>query len=174
MFAIEPLEAAAFAPFGTVIAFDPSVARGVNEGTAHRADTRALFEHAEKTTPTLAIYRIAAQHNPLRLTVFERHPHTSQSFVSISVPRFLIVVAPAGADDLPVASAARAFVGQAGTGISYRRNQWHTPVMALGAGGDMLMLMAERKAASDCIEHRFEPPLVFNESPFSESRSHGA
>ena len=170
----EPLDAAAFAPFGTVIAFAPEIARTVNEGTAHRADTRALFDHAANATQVMAIYRVQPQSRPLRLTLFERHPHSAQTFVSISVPRFLVVVAPAGSDGLPVAARARAFVGHAGFGLSYRRDQWHTPVMALGAGGDLLMLIAERGTADDCVEHRIDAPLTLDDGMSSESTTHGA
>jgi ureidoglycolate lyase len=170
----EPLEPALFAPFGTVIAFAPEIARIVNQGTAHRADTRALLDHAGDATPVLAIYRVQPQSRPLRLTLFERHPRSAQSFVSISVPRFLVVVAPAGPDGLPVAAEARAFVGRAGSGLSYRRDQWHTPIMALGAGGDLLMLIAEAGTADDCVEHRFDTPFILQDPNSSESMTYGA
>ena len=165
----EPLDAAAFAPFGTVIAFDADKARAVNEGTARRADTAALFDQAAGTAPVLALYRLQAQAGPLRLSLFERHPHSSQSFVSLSVERFLVIVAPTGTDGLPIEAEARAFTGCAGAGLSYRRDQWHTPVMALGTGGDLLMLMAERGAADDCIEHRLATPLTLHHVAIPES-----
>ena len=155
----EPLGAAAFAPFGTVIRFEPSRARSVNEGTAQRADTAALFDQIGGLAPVLALYRAEAQTLPLHLTLFERHPQSSQSFVSIDVRHFLVVVAPAGADGRPVAGAARAFLGQAGMGLSYRRDQWHTPLLAIGAGGHLLMLMSEG-GPTDCIEHRLAAPLL--------------
>lgn len=169
--ALEPLEPARFAAFGSVIAFDDARARPVNDGTARRADTRALFDHIEGTLPVLAVYRLEAQAAPVSLTVFERHPLSSQSFVSLSVSRFLVVVAPSGPDGLPDAGAARAFVGANGTGLSYRRDQWHTPVMALGDGGDLLMIMAERGSPADCVEHRLARPLTLR-SP--EGTLHGA
>lgn len=167
----QPLEAAAFAPFGTVIQFEPAGARRVNEGTALRADTAALFEQAAGLASVLALYRAEAQALPLRLTLFERHPHAAQSFVSLSVPHFLVVVAPAGPDGLPVAAEARAFLGRAGTGLSYRRDQWHTPLLAIGAGGDLLMLMAEG-GPTDCIEHRLANPLLVQDPVLSESPFH--
>lgn len=172
----EPLEAAAFAPFGTVITFDGAAARVVNEGTAERVDTQALFDQVPGAAPILAFYRLQPQMETLKLTVFERHPHSTQSFVSLSVGCFLVVVAPGGADGLPVLGEARAFLGRLGTGLSYRRNQWHTPVVALEVGGDLLMLMAERGTADDCIEHRLAVPLTlctFEPAEF-ESTTHGA
>ena len=94
--------------------------------------------------------------------------------MSISVPRFLVVVAPSGPDGLPIATEARAFVGRAGSGLSYRRDQWHTPIMALGAGGDLLMLMAERGTADDCVEHRFDTPFILHDPTSLGSTTYGA
>jgi ureidoglycolate lyase len=156
----EPLTSAAFAPFGTVITYEPGASRSVNDGTAHRADTVALFEAGTGARPGLAIYRTEAQALPLRLSLFERHPEAAQTFVSLSVASFLVVVAPAGANGLPETRGARAFLGMAGMGLSYRPDQWHTPILALGTGGDLIMLMAEHHDARDCIEHRLSDPII--------------
>jgi ureidoglycolate lyase len=156
----EPLLAETFAPFGAVIGFDAAAAWSVNEGTARRADTAALFEAGAGARLRLAIYRTEAQALPLHVSLFERHPVTSQSFVSLDVPRFLVVVAPPGPGDGPDPAEARAFVGTAGSGLSYRANQWHTPILALDAGGDLLMLMAEHRDRRDCIEHRLAHPIT--------------
>lgn len=156
----EPLTPDRFAPFGTVIRFDAAVARPVNGGTALRADTAALFQAAPGAEPRLALYRAEAQTLPLRVRLFERHPQTAQSFVSLDVERFLVVVAPPGPDGLPDTRRARAFLGRAGTGLSYRVDQWHTPILALDRGGDFLMLMAEHGDARDCIEHHLAEPLT--------------
>lgn len=159
----EPLEPTAFAPFGTVLRFDAATARSVNENTARRSDTAALFEAPAGARPRLALYRADPQVFPLTLSLFERHPETAQSFLSVSVPRFLLVVAPPGPDGLPDAARARAFVGRAGTGLSYRPNQWHTPILALDQAGDLMMLMAEHGDERDCVEHRLARPITILE-----------
>ena len=169
----KPLDAAAFAPFGTVIRFEAAQARPVNENTARRADTAALFEQASGLAPVLAIYRAEPQALPTRLRLFERHPHAAQSFVSLNVPRFLVVVAPADRDGLPDPARAQAFVGQAGMGLSYRPDQWHTPLLAIGTGGDLLMFMAEG-SATDCVEHRLAESLLIQNPLTPESTNHGA
>ena len=159
----EPLESLGFASFGTVLRYDEGRARPVNGGTARRADAAALFDAAPEARPRLAIYRAEPQRLPLRVSLFERHPEAAQTFLSLDVPRFLLVVAPAGPDGLPDAARARAFLGVTGTGLSYRRGQWHTPILALGRGGDLVMLTAERGDARDCIEHRLTHPLTILE-----------
>lgn len=159
----EPLEPEAFAPFGTVLRFDDAAARSVNETTARRSDTAALFEAPAGARPRLALYRADPQAFPLTLSLFERHPEAAQSFLSVSVPRFLLVVAPSGQGGLPDVGRARAFVGRAGTGLSYRPNQWHMPILALGQAGDLMMLMAEHGDERDCIEHRLAQPITILE-----------
>ena len=153
----------AFEPFGTVLRFDAATARPVNENTARRSDTTAFFEAPAGARPQLALYRADPQAFPLTLSLFERHPQTAQSFLSVSVPQFLLVVAPPGPDGLPDPGRARAFVGRAGSGLSYRPDQWHTPILALGQAGDLMMLMAEHGDERDCVEHRLAQPLTILE-----------
>ena len=56
-----PREAAAFAPFGTVIAFERMGTRRVNEGTAARANTAGSFEPADGLAPVHSLSRAEAQ-----------------------------------------------------------------------------------------------------------------
>lgn len=170
-----PLTAEAFAAFGQVICFNPSRARRVNEATADRADTDAVLQLDDGAMPVLAIYRATGQSLPLQASLFERHPLSTQAFISISCACFLVVVAPARADGLPDAGKARAFLGTAGTGVSYRLDQWHMPILSIGGDGDLLMLMAERGTPEDCIEHRLPGPLsIVLPSHRIEGIDHGA
>ena len=111
----------------------------------------------------LAIYRAQAQTPPLHLTLFERHPllvtelHLGER----------AAVSRRGRADRTRRTADRCAKrapswGSAAPGISYRRDQWHMPVMALGQGGDLLMVMAERGSADDCVEHRLSFPLAIS------------
>lgn len=153
-----PLSATLFAPYGNVVGFDSRSARVVNGGHALRADTAAELEGIGGS-PVLAIYRVERQDLPLRLTTLERHPFSSQVFVAINVPRFLVVVAPADAGGLPDADRAHAFVGVAGQGVNYRPGVWHAPITALDQPGDFMMLMWERGTEEDCIVHSSHTPL---------------
>lgn len=122
----EPLDAAAFAPFGAVLA------------------PKAL---------------------PLPVRLFKRHPGSCQVFAALTVERFLVVVAPAGPDGLPDPAGTRAFLGRRGDVIRYGRGQWHAPMVALDAGGDMLMLAFERGARGDTIEHRLPAAVLVADRP---------
>jgi ureidoglycolate lyase len=117
------IEATAFAPFGDVV-------------RALRTDGRTEWSDALKNTRAnarISLYTSAARavRLPVELSVMERHPHSFQTFIPLDTSRYLICVAPNGAGDLPVLESLRAFIVGAGTGITYRANIWHHPMMAL-------------------------------------------
>src|SRR4029077_2565337 len=99
---------------------------------------------------TLAIFRAKAASLPLRLGLLECHPHSSQTFVSLSAQRFLIVVASPDSSASPDLASLKAFIGAAGQGVNYRRGTWHAPITALDAPGDFTMLIWERGSPEDC------------------------
>src|SRR5581483_12279288 len=101
----------------------------------------------------LAVYRAKAEFLPLRLMLFESHPHSSQTFVCLSAIRFLVVVAASDAAGTPDMATARAFVGGPGQGVNYRRGLWHAPLKALDSQGDFSMLIWERGTPEDCLLH---------------------
>jgi ureidoglycolate lyase len=159
-FTARPLTSDAFAPFGEVLSFDERGARLVNDGRAVRANTQARFEYAPGIdAPVMAIYRATGDALPFRVTTLERHPHSSQTFLSLSAHRFLVVVAPRQDGGGPDTTQIQAFVGRAGQGINYARNVWHAPITAIGSGGDFLMFMWERGSEDDCVFHHPAYPL---------------
>ena len=106
----QPLSAAAFAPFGQLVAAGAASARPVNAGTAERIDLGGHFGHATGVPlPTLAIYRCRPQPSPVLVPLLERHPLTSQTFLPLRVARWLVVVAPAGPDGSPDAGGSTGF-----------------------------------------------------------------
>lgn len=153
------LEPEGFAPFGDVLAHDALRARSVNQGQGWRTDL-APDDPDPKASPALALYRLEALALPLSIHLLERHPQSAQLFASLTVERFVVVAAPAGADGLPRARDARAFVGVRGQALRYRRGVWHAPMLAIEKAGDMLMLVSERGVSDDCIEHRLDAPLI--------------
>jgi ureidoglycolate lyase len=153
-----PLTAEAFAPFGDVLSFDPDTARPVNGGNAMRGDLPARLAHSGGM-PRLALFRVAAKRLPLTVTELEQHPHSSQTFVPITVDQFLIVVAPSDPDGSPGVEQSQAFIGTRGQGINYRLGVWHAPIIALDAGGDFLMLIWEQGTAADCHVDQLAHPI---------------
>jgi ureidoglycolate lyase len=134
---VEPLSAAAFAPFGEVI--EPTAAKQVytiNAGTAQRFHDLASLDCAhEGGRVIVSLFRAAARELPFAVRMLERHPLGSQAFVPLDpATRYLVVVA-----ETPEATP-RAFLADAGRGINLRRGAWHHPLIALEATRDFLVL----------------------------------
>ncbi len=122
--ATEPLTAVSFAPFGQVI--------------EHPADfdriyfSEALGNARGGAKPSLSVSHarsLATAH--LVATKLERHEFSSQSFVPIDVSRYLVIVAPHGADGQPDATRLKAFLARGDQGVTYGMNVWHHPMTAL-------------------------------------------
>lgn len=120
-----PLTANAFAPFGEVLEAPAAPGRAYFDG--------ALGTRRPAASPSLSVVvkePLAAL--PLRSTVMERHPHSSQSFVPMDAGRWLAVVAPEAAEGGgPDMARARAFVARADQGVTYGVSVWHHPFTVL-------------------------------------------
>ena len=155
----EPLTAAAFAPFGSVVE-EIGPGRTVNEGRGLRHDgVGGLVHDTWAGAPVLAVYAIAASVWPVETGEFERHVRSAQLFVPMAGGGLLAVVAPDGADGGPDVGRARAFVVPAGTGIVYAPGTWHMPLVALEAPARCAMLMWETGTTQDCEVRRLPVPL---------------
>jgi len=124
-----PLTKAAFASFGEVIETDNLSPIEINKGYALRFTDLASVEiTGERGRVGISIFEGKPRTLPLQLDLLERHPLGTQAFIPLSEDPFVIVVAkqtPATAADL------EAFVTNGRQGVSYRRNAWHHPLLAL-------------------------------------------
>jgi ureidoglycolate lyase len=152
---ILPLTAAAFAPFGDVIAAAGAPSFAFNGGMADRfhdlARTEALGEGARLG---VSIGRARPYALPLSLGLVERHPLGSQAFVPLSADPFLVVVAPddGGAPGVPLA-----FLTAPGQGVNYLRGVWHGVLTPLGREASFLIV--DRIGAGDNLEEfAYDPP----------------
>lgn len=155
----QPLLAADFAPFGTVIAADGLAGRPINGGTTQRFD---VLPDLQLTLgggrPLLALYRAAARSFPLPLVEFERHARGSQAFVPLAGARFVVVVARA---DAPLsAESLRAFAVAGTQGVVLAPGTWHHALLARDAG-DFVVLERGAPAGEpeDCEVRRLEAPV---------------
>jgi ureidoglycolate lyase len=158
---LEPLTPAAFAPFGEVLAPGPGGGRDANLGTASRHDRVAALESTRAgAKPNLAIYRSRPQELPLRVTLLERHPHSTQVFAALHAARWLVIVAPDAPDGGPDPLGLRAFVAGPGDAFNYRRGLWHHPIIVLDEPAELLMLAWEDGGAADCEERPLAHPVL--------------
>lgn len=152
---VEPLSAAAFAPFGDVIeaAGPPSFA--FNGGMAERFHDLARVEVVGSDGRLgISIGRARPYALPLTLTLVERHPLGSQAFVPLSPDPFLVIVAP---DDGGKPGRPQAYLTAPGQGVNYLRNVWHGVLTPLGRLASFLIV--DRIGAGDNLEeHHFPEP----------------
>ena len=155
-----PLSREAFQPFGDVVSAGVGVGNAANQGTAVRFDRCAtLASTRPEATPNLAVFRSVQRALPLRITLLEKHPCSTQTFLPMVCSRIVVVVAPAGADGAPDLDGLRAFVGVAGQGVTYGVGVWHHPIVAVDQDADLAMLAWEDGGADDCHEHALGEPI---------------
>ena len=153
-----PLDAAAFAAFGTVIDAGSRAPEAINDGTtARHSDLAALDLRAPDRDPVLGIYVARARAFPLRIAKLERHREATQVFMPLGNQRCVIVVAPGG--DTPQWEAVAAFLTAPGQGLALNRGCWHHGLVALGDGDRFAVIEGgnyrrdtEEVAASEPIE----------------------
>ena len=130
---IEPIDAAAFMPFGQLI---PPRAPGQGR--------QELFEKLQNerasARPGLSMATVEPKALPLTAVQMERHVHSSQVFVPVDSAGYLVVVAPHGADGMPDLGKIRAFRVPGDTGLNYRADTWHHPLSALERTGRFAIL----------------------------------
>jgi ureidoglycolate lyase len=130
---IEPIDAAAFMPFGQLI---PPRAPGQGR--------QELFEGLQNerasARPRLSMATVEPKALPLTAVQMERHVHSSQVFVPVDSAGYLVVVAPHGADGMPDLGKIRAFRVPGDTGLNYRADTWHHPLSALERTGRFAIL----------------------------------
>lgn len=129
---LEPLDAAAFAPFGQVLERP--------EGIGRRVFAEGLANLRPSATPRLALSTKAPRALPLIAVEMERHRFSSQAFVPIDVARYLVLVAPRGPEGGPDMSRARAFAASGRQGVNYAADTWHHPLTALDRDGSFAVL----------------------------------
>lgn len=120
----EPITEAAFEPFGQILTLPTGPGRVDYSAFAEnlRPDRAQICFRTSLTEPAAL---------PLRTKVMERHAFSSQAFLPIIVSRYVVMVAPDGADGGPDLSAARLFLVGGRTGINYRPAVWHHPMTVL-------------------------------------------
>lgn len=147
----EPMDAAAFAPFGDLLeaAGDPD--RLINQGLCGRWHDRAALDFTDGRAG-ISLFRAEPRSLPLVLDMVERHPQGSQAFLPMSEHPFLVVVAP---DEGGRPGRPRAFVTAPGQGINLHKATWHGVLTPLHAPG--LFAVIDRIGdGADLEEHWFE------------------
>jgi ureidoglycolate lyase len=128
---LEPLTAAAFAPFGDVLEASGDF-RLINAGLCRRHHDLARIDVGQDARPGISIFYAEPRALPYEFALVERHPEGSQAFLPMTEHPFLVIVAPDlnGQPGQP-----RAFLTNGAQGINLHRGTWHgvlTPLYAPG------------------------------------------
>lgn len=135
---IEPLSAAAFAPFGQVIEMAGAHHYPINDGMTERYHDLARVElGGMHPRPLISLFRGQPYALPLTLKMVERHPLGSQAFYPLSANPWLVIVAE---DDHGAPARLRAFQPAAGQGVNIAMNTWHGVLTPLEASSDFLVV----------------------------------
>jgi len=130
----QPLTRTAFAPFGDVIDIPATPGRFYYD--------EALGDLRSGAAPSLSIaVKPPMSDRPFVTDMLERHEFSSQTFIPIDVGRWLIVVAPGGADGRPDVRKALAFIADGRVGVTYRANTWHHGLTTLDRPGSFAIFM---------------------------------
>lgn len=136
---IEPLTAAAFAPFGQVLTPRATPDRMINAGRCERHHALATVERGGGEA-IISIFRSEPVSLPYDCTLLERHPLGSQAFMPLGADPWLSVVAP-DQDGQP--GPLRAFLVPAHTGVNLNANVWHGVLTPLDRAADFLVVDRE-------------------------------
>ena len=141
---LEPLNTAAFAPFGDVINIVGEPSFPINAGTTARYhDLGAIDVLGGSAHAAISMARGQGFSLPMALRLLERHPLGSQAWLPRGKTPFVVVVAPNSADDRPDMRQLRAFYAQGGQGVNYHAGTWHHPLLTHdeeGQSGDFYVV----------------------------------
>jgi len=119
-----PLTADAFAPFGHVLDLPAAPGRvDYSSFNENRRGPAAAVCFRTSLTPVSTL--------PLTTRTMERHEFSTQAFLPVDVARYLVLVAPHGADGLPDPAGLRLFLASGEQGICYGADVWHHPMTVL-------------------------------------------
>ncbi len=156
--AVLPLTRQAFARFGEVIEIDGAEHFSINRGSAERYFNLANVDVGDENGwPLISIVRGQPFSPPVEIILLERHPLGSQIFMPLNNRPFLVVVAEADENGMPIEP--EAFVARGDQGINFAKNTWHGPLIALEAQSDFFVV--DRQGPGNNLEEHF-----FTDGPY--------
>lgn len=144
----------AFARYGDVVTSAGREGLSINAGTSLRVEMPEPDILAHDGKPSLSVFRANAVRLPFDVRELERHRIGSQTFLPLGALPFVVVVALG--DKRPDAGTLAAFHVDGSRGVTFRRDVWHHPLLALEDGD--FAVIERRGAEVDCevvrLDHR--------------------
>jgi len=152
--ALKPLDAASFAPFGQVI----SRPARIGDRASYEA---GLSSRRPRATIRLWVNRVRPTTPPLVATKLERHRYSSQTFLPLSVSRYIVITAPSLASGAPDVDGIVGFIAEGTQGITYAADVWHHPICALDESASFTVLMWQDDSPGDEEWATLPEPIIF-------------
>lgn len=147
-----------FSAYGKVLSAKDSKSKIINNGFAKKHYELCFMDANEKNgVSTLHIYIAKKREFPLSITMLEKHPFFSQTFMPRSKKPFLLVVALG--EDKPDLSTIKAFVTDGNQGVHYDRGIWHFPLISLEDNEEFIVIDRSDK---NLLENRIEECIEFD------------
>lgn len=134
---LRPLTVQAFAAFGDVVTSAGGQGHTINAGTSVRVEMPAPDVLGAQGRPSLSVFRAQAVQLPIMVRELERHRLGSQTFLPLGSTPFVVVVALG--DKAPDTKTLAAFLADGHCGVTFKRDVWHHPLLAL-ADGDVVVI----------------------------------
>ena len=150
------LTADAFASFGGVLEATGAPDKIINQGRCGRYHDLARLDFGSGGRAGISVFHGQPVAWPVEVALVERHPYSSQAFVSMTGHPFLVVVA---ADENGTPGTPQAFIAAPGQGINFHRGTWHGVLTPLHDPG--LFAVVDRIGETPNLEeHWFDAPYL--------------
>lgn len=141
------LTSEAFADFGHVARAGQGLTKSIRGGTAMLTKSAATFAHDEAALDlALDFYAVKGEAEALRATQAERHSHSAQMFVPMSVDRYLVVV---WRDHPERGGSPEIFLAGPEDVVIYNPGVWHHGIVAVGGDAVFASTMWRTRGGTD-------------------------
>lgn len=147
-----------FADFGEVVSIESKKSKTINNGFAEKfADIASLDTKEDQGQTSVHIFVAKSRQFPLHISMLEKHPYFSQTFIPRHSSPFIIVVAPPS--EKPSIEKIKAFITNGDQGVSYSRGVWHFPLISMNDNSQFIVIDRKYNEELDTIEQCEEVSL---------------
>ncbi len=147
-----------FADFGEVVSIESKKSKTINNGFAEKfADIASLDTKEDQGQTSVHIFVAKSRQFPLHISMLEKHPYFSQTFIPRHSSPFIIVVAPPS--EKPSIEKIKAFITNGDQGVSYSRGVWHFPLISMNDNSQFIVIDRKHNEGLDTIEQCEEVSL---------------
>ena len=140
-----------FADFGEVVSIQSKQSKTINNGFAEKfTDIASLDTKEDQGQTSVHIFVAKSRQFPLHISMLEKHPYFSQTFIPRHSSPFIVVVAPPS--EKPSIEKIKAFITNGEQGINYSRGVWHFPLISIKDNSQFIVIDRERNEDIDTIE----------------------